>query len=344
MGTVPLLKLLKIPWIERSIPALCLAASLIGAGFVFFGGIFNADPSRQVMLDSPGLSGSYTTCERTVGGFLEELGISISEYDHVVPSPVTPIKHGLAVSYIPAKQVYIADAGLPGEEVMCAGKTVCDLLAQCGLDIGPLDRVEPHPSTPLETGMLVDVTRVEVMDVTTEREIEPPLRIEPDPELPRGRMVDVDPGCPGISEDVIRYYYRNGEETARVEIGSRVMREPEERVARVGVRSMPPIASRGGLERDVMEMDATAYDPGPGSCFPYADGKTATGHRAGRGVCAVDPNVIPLGTELWIEGYGYALACDVGGAIKGNRIDVCYDTRAEAMQWGRRKVLVYILD
>lgn len=90
-------------------------------------------------------------------------------------------------------------------------------------------------------------------------------------------------------------------------------------------------------------MRATAYTPGPESCGASADGITSTGHRAGVGIAAVDPRVIPLGSLLYVEGYGYAWALDVGGAIKGKRIDLCVDQVEEAMRWGIRTVRVHIL-
>jgi len=71
---------------------------------------------------------------------------------------------------------------------------------------------------------------------------------------------------------------------------------------------------------------------------------------AQRGVVAVDPKVIPLGTKLYIESpdgsyvYGCAVAGDTGGAIKGNRIDLFMDTYSECMQFGRRTMNVYILN
>lgn len=61
-------------------------------------------------------------------------------------------------------------------------------------------------------------------------------------------------------------------------------------------------------------------------------------------VIAVDPRVIPLGTKVWVEGYGYAIAGDTGGAIKGNKIDVHFATKSQAYAWGRRTVLVKILN
>ena len=60
-------------------------------------------------------------------------------------------------------------------------------------------------------------------------------------------------------------------------------------------------------------------------------------------VIAVDPNVIPLGTKVWVEGYGNAVAADTGGAIKGNKIDVLVPTTSKAKSWGRKKVRIKVL-
>lgn len=87
-------------------------------------------------------------------------------------------------------------------------------------------------------------------------------------------------------------------------------------------------------------MQATAYtsqDPGCGSL-------TKREHRLRRGLVAVDPKVIPLGTRLYIEGYGYAIADDIGSAIKGAKIDLAYENRTEAFKFGRKMVTVFVLD
>ncbi len=81
----------------------------------------------------------------------------------------------------------------------------------------------------------------------------------------------------------------------------------------------------------------SAYDPGNGS-------HTSQGHLLRHGLVAVDPNVIPLGTRLFIPGYGFAIADDVGGNIQGNRIDLAFDSHGEAMQFGKQNVTVYIYD
>ncbi|RPF49615.1 3D (Asp-Asp-Asp) domain-containing protein [Thermodesulfitimonas autotrophica] len=72
-------------------------------------------------------------------------------------------------------------------------------------------------------------------------------------------------------------------------------------------------------------------------------GITRSGLPAARGACAVDPDVIPLGSVLFVPGYGYAVALDTGGAIKGNRIDLFFPEEREALAWGRRAVQVFIV-
>jgi 3D (Asp-Asp-Asp) domain-containing protein/peptidoglycan hydrolase CwlO-like protein len=86
-------------------------------------------------------------------------------------------------------------------------------------------------------------------------------------------------------------------------------------------------------------MVATAYYSGGGGL--NGDGVTATGLRARKGLVAADPSVIRMGTRVYIEGYGEALVADTGGWIKGNRIDLCFDSLEECYRYGRRKIYVY---
>jgi len=90
----------------------------------------------------------------------------------------------------------------------------------------------------------------------------------------------------------------------------------------------------------VITMEATAYTPFDAGVI----GITANGNPMRRGLVAVDTRVIPFGTRMYIEGYGYAIADDRGGAIQGNKIDLAMDTLEEAFQFGRRPVVVHILD
>lgn len=95
--------------------------------------------------------------------------------------------------------------------------------------------------------------------------------------------------------------------------------------------------SRRGRSMSMRASAYSAHDPGNGNY-------TYRGNLLRKGLVAVDPMVIPLGTRLYIQGYGYAIADDIGGAIKGDRIDVAFDTRSEALDFGLRRVVVYILE
>ena len=94
----------------------------------------------------------------------------------------------------------------------------------------------------------------------------------------------------------------------------------------------------------ILQMEATAYYPGPEMTNRGPrQALTYSGKPARYGLVAVDPKVIPLGTKLYIPGYGKAEAADTGGAIKGMKIDLCFATYREAIHFGRKMLKVYIL-
>ncbi|MDF2571549.1 MAG: hypothetical protein K0R55_3153 [Sporomusa sp.] len=89
-----------------------------------------------------------------------------------------------------------------------------------------------------------------------------------------------------------------------------------------------------------LSVEATAYTKYDAGCTAY----TYRGNYLQRGLVAVDPTVIPLGTRLYIPGYGFAVADDIGGAIKGHKIDLSMDTLNEAFTFGRRRITIYVID
>lgn len=88
---------------------------------------------------------------------------------------------------------------------------------------------------------------------------------------------------------------------------------------------------------------ATGYCPCAKCNYPYGGKPSYLGYPLGRGIAAVDPNVIPMGSRLIVPGYGTAIAADQGNAIKGNRIDLCFATHQEALNWGIRTVTVEVM-
>jgi hypothetical protein len=141
------------------------------------------------------------------------------------------------------------------------------------------------------------------------------------------------------TEQAVRKFQKSKGLAVDGRVGSSTMKALEKTSKRKGGQSTKNNNGAPSKYSKVLTMEASAYssqDPGNGNY-------TATGSRLTKGIVSVDPNLIPLGTKLYIEGYGYAVADDVGGAIKGNRIDLAYDSRAEALQFGRQTVKVYVL-
>jgi 3D (Asp-Asp-Asp) domain-containing protein len=119
-------------------------------------------------------------------------------------------------------------------------------------------------------------------------------------------------------------------------------------------KPMRVLVGKGNLENPVhlpqvsrawksLTLTATAYDPGPAANGNGNVAATVTGERARFGIAAVDPKLIPLKSLLYVEGYGPALAADIGGDIKGRRIDLCFNSTREANAFGRKKTRVYLL-
>ena len=113
-------------------------------------------------------------------------------------------------------------------------------------------------------------------------------------------------------------------------------KEKEERAKELAQSAPQNVSGR------TITMRSTAYTSDPSENGGYST--TAMGTAIRYGVAAVDPNVIPLGTRLYIEGYGYARAEDTGGAIKGNKIDLVFGSKSQSNNWGRRTVRVTILN
>jgi 3D (Asp-Asp-Asp) domain-containing protein len=235
--------------------------------------------------------------------------------------------------------------------------TVAEALAEAGIRLGPKDEVFPDLDQPIWDGMPILLSRVRTKLVARDEPILFCTTFRPTQTRFRRLPILHRPGRTGLRRQRYQVVYRDGRATEQQLVSMHVIRPSIPAIVTV-----PPtyqLASRGYYGgRRVFRMIATAYDPGPQSCSPSADGITAIGLRAGHGVVAVDPAVIPMKARLYVEvyepasggnprrlrDYGYAIAGDIGSAIKGNRIDLGFSSRAEALRFGRREVVVRVLD
>lgn len=224
--------------------------------------------------------------------------------------------------------------------------TVADALARAGVTLGEADIAEPGPACRVLNKQIIRVYRV-----TDEKLVEPQLvsfRVERkiDRSLAPGRQKIVRYGSYGLAHHYIRVTYRDGLEVKRQTVSKRVIRQPQPMVVAYGPNYS---VSRGSLPGGAVRAK---FNPEKGSrvltavstAYTHTGHRTATGIYPYEGVVSVDPRVIPLGTRLYVENYGYAVAADTGGSIKGNRVDVFFNTYQQAINWGRRTVKIHILD
>ena len=171
------------------------------------------------------------------------------------------------------------------------------------------------------------------------RMVEPKTVTRYSPALRPGRSKVVSHGRPGLVELIVSYSQRDGGEVRSHVLSRTVVTAAKPRIVVEGGDAALAMIHLDSVMRRVMHMVATAYtaDTSGGS------GWTALGRRAGYGIVAVDPRIIPLGTRLYIPGYGMAVAGDTGGAIVGLRIDLGFDSYRSAIDFGRRDVTVYQL-
>ena len=155
-----------------------------------------------------------------------------------------------------------------------------------------------------------------------------------------GRCIKARNGQPGYVTKTYDVFFDNVQPVGKA-LTSIDQVEPVDAVYQMGKSGFE--TSRGSFHRSkILSMSATGYDPSPRTIGRGATGRTATGRHASFGCVAVDPHVIPLNTLVFVEGYGFALACDTGGAIHGNRIDLCFSSRSQAIRFGRRQVRVHV--
>ncbi|MGE5598225.1 MAG: 3D domain-containing protein [Bacteroidota bacterium] len=300
----------------------------------------------RVCLVEDGRATLHETRAPRVREFLASVGLELAPEDAVDPGLETAISEGMTINVRRAFPVKLVIGGEP-RIVRTVARPVADLLRSCRVDLDADDRVVPSLAQEIKPGGMVRVIRVETREITYRQEIPPQVVTSKDGNLDQGVRRVVKGGAPGLVERTARLRLEDGAERDRQVISTRWLRRPETRVVAVGTRPVVRtfVTSRGKTVRYTkkLRMTATAYYPGPESCGPNAKGITRTGARATYGVVAVDPRVIPLGTRLYVEGYGFATALDTGSAIKGAKIDLCFDTYREAYMYGKRSIDVYIL-
>ncbi len=315
-------------WLLGAAAMAAIGAGLVGSQFRHVDIVVQGPKGRRQL--------SIWTLGSKVREILHKAGIHVGPHDVVAPKrtivagkPIV-VHRGVPVTVVVGSKhtkVWTTKYGVPA------------VLALAAVKVAPLDLVKPGRHAQISGPTTVEVIRR--WWVTRHVALKIPFAVhhQPDSFLEKGRSVTHVFGRDGLRINTVREFIQNGRVVKKVAVSSRRVDPSHAEIIYYGTAQ--PI-SRGGTVvqfSKILPMVSTAYWPDPA----WSSGYTYTGLRAGYGIAAVDPSVIPLGTRLYIPGYGFAVAGDIGGAVVGDRIDLCYDDAQQAIDWGLRDVNVYVL-
>jgi len=309
---------------------------------------------------------------------IEEAGLKLGESDTFT----THTTDGVSEIHITRVQMISVQDGDQVYVVGSYGGTVDDVLQSLDITLSNNDILSCTLDTDTYDGMVIEITRVLLETQEYDEPIPFQTRVLEDSSLAPGEEVVLREGVNGTIHYVAQIIYENGEEVKRTVLSQQMVAAPQESIILRGVdRSVmeqgfdhvddyiisndwysyePP------TEEEALEVSEQKFVPGTNlrydeavlfeatayTCNSYeyvGNGITFTGTQARVGAIAVDPKVIPLGTKMYIASadgeyiYGYCVAEDTGGLIKGNLVDLYYDTHDECIQFGRRDIIIYFL-
>ncbi len=227
------------------------------------------------------------------------------------------------------------------------GASVGEIFTQAGVEIREGDAANLPFDRLLTREAEIELTRMRRETTVVETPLPFSVQRGASTAVPEGAFVERTAGEEGLMRTLMENRYLGDTLVESVVLSEEVVKQPVTAVVAYGVGGTVA-TSRSAATRYsyALDMTATAYTYGESGHWGDV---TASGKAVQVGYVAVDPKVIPLGSRLYITYpngnvcYGFAVAEDTGGAIKGNRIDLFFETYEEAISFGRRKVKVYVL-
>lgn len=302
---------------------------------------------KNIKIIVDGKKEAFITYKGTVKDILAEKGIEIAPKDKVQPAldekisskDIINIKRAVEVEMVVANKTIVIKTAEDTIKDMI--KSENEELRAEGIEFNEeIDEITPSLDTEISDNLTIQLVKVEITNEVATEDINYETVVEEDENLDINNEDIRQAGEAGQKEITYKVVKKDGKEVSREVVQSKVVKEPVNEIIAQGTRRV--FASRdGNMEyKDLIYCESTAY---------AGDGITATGtvpsyNPGGISTIAVDPRVIPLGSLVYVEGYGKAIASDTGGLIRGNIIDVFLNSELECRSWGRKyNVPVYIL-
>ena len=297
-----------------------------------------------------GCCAGVLTVAVAAGAFLFSMGLTdarAQECDKMVVMSVTTEANGVLQAPSESKVQFSVQVDGKTYPIFTDRDTVSEALKDNGFAMGSLDHLSGAAAEDVPTdGMNVTLVRVSKKTVTETETLWAQTKYVLDKSLMAGEYVTRVPAKNGSIVRTYEIVYENGVAVSKTLIGTARTEPVHQLIAYNEKYSFSNSRGQQVTYSSAISGVATAYIP---------DGKwgytTYSGNKARPGVIAVDPKVIPLGTKVYVKtntpgfgDYGFAIAWDIGGAIKGNKIDLFMESYDLSIQWGLRNVTIYILD
>ncbi len=354
--------------------AAVIALTAVTAGI--FGTVLTASAKEVKITEINEFAGTnetktVITWSNKVGEVLDKHGVDVSDTDRLNVSAEKAVNDKDDIIITRGKRVTIKTNGC--ENVVTVTKSdVKDALVEAGYVPGEYDKISMNADS-LADGDTIELVSVSSINEVTTEAISHGVDYVNDPNLPKGQEKVINEGQDGVKEITHKVTYQDGAEASREAVSETITVEPENKVIAQGTADPTPkpvktsekeaggesaapskkssVSDDGGSingykYKKKITMTATAYSPAAEENGGYT--VSAMGNPLSYGIVAVDPNIVPLGSKVYVTSadgswsYGVASAEDTGGAIKGNRIDLCYTSGAS--DFGRKSCVVYVLE
>lgn len=327
--------------------------------------------AKPVKINLNGEILSIWTTKTAVRDILQEANIDVSDNDKLSLPLDSEIDKNREIDILQAFDVAIIEQG-ERRNVRSTVTSVSNLLKEQGVTLGELDKVNYRLDSKIHANMKIEIIRVEKVTKVVEETLSYATEKQRGLSLLKGESELITKGKNGQKKITYEIVKENGKPVVKYMVSEEVTKEPVTEVILIGTKVPEPVvaaaeesiirANSNDLEdslsnyssdlkveneptasKQELIVEATAYTPFCTGC----SGTTKMGINVRLNtnikVIAVDPTVIPLGSRVWVEGYGFAIAGDIGSDIKNNRIDVLVHSNTEAFKWGRKQVRLKIL-
>ncbi|MFD3261958.1 G5 domain-containing protein [Paenibacillus lentus] len=311
--------------------------------------------SKNIYLVVDGEIQEIETRKTVVNQVLDEHAIVLSQGDTISRPLESSLKEGDRIVIVRAVPVQVSVDGATKSH-LTTQSSVQGIINELGITVNPEDKVTPELSSKVTSDLKIKVVRVSKHTVQTKETVPFAVVKTSDPNLEKGQTKVLQQGSEGVVIHHVEKVYEDGNFVSKRWLSKEVETKAQDKVVAVGTKPKPEAVLSANISRTGGQVDISGLTTKGGVSFKYKkvlknvtltaysaeeDGigtKTASGTRVTEGrTIAVDKNVVPMGWWVYIEGIGFRRAEDTGGAIKGNKMDVYFDSLKSAKNFGRKK-------